>query len=419
MGNKDVLVIGAGISGMAASMLLAKAGVLVHLVEKESYIGGAAIKFEDVFTNLECATCMLAPLEQDLLEEPNIHLRTLSRMIDLQGEKGRFKVKVHSDARFVSLENCIGCGACYDACPVSVPNEFEEGLSQRKAIYLPCAGALPNVPRIDPQQCLRFKGEECTACQEACVFEAIEYGQKDEEIELEVGAVIIATGLRPMEIGRLQDFAHGTHPGIYTAMEFERLFASNGPTEGEILLRDGTVPKKVALVHCVGRKEGEVCSAVCCRYLLKFRHYLGSKVPGVELLELHSDLCLPRPGDESFMKRMIGDGRGALRSLASRVEVKDGRIKVVHGAKGTEEEVDMVILSPALLPGPDQKEMAEAWGLKTDEQGYLVEDEAMEIAGRPGVYVIGCARGPKDIQGSVDEALAAVGRVLSDAREGP
>ncbi|GAG23131.1 unnamed protein product, partial [marine sediment metagenome] len=174
----DVLVIGAGITGVEASLLLSNSGRKVHLVEKTSYTGGTVIKFEEVFSNMECSTCMVAPIQQELLQDKNINLLTLTEVEDVKGSSGNFTVKIHKKARYVDMQNCIGCDACFEPCPVSLKNEFEEGLSERKAIYVPCAGALPNVPMIDTEHCLRFKGKDCKACQEACMFEAIDFKQK-------------------------------------------------------------------------------------------------------------------------------------------------------------------------------------------------------------------------------------------------
>jgi heterodisulfide reductase subunit A len=177
--NTPVLVIGGGIAGIETSLLLANSGRKVYLVEKTSYIGGNVIKFEEVFPNMDCATCMIAPKQQELLADENIELLRLSQVESVSGSAGDFSVKVRKNASYVDLDNCIGCNACFDPCPVEVDNEFEEGLAKRKAIYIPCAGALPNVPVIDTENCVRFKGKECQACQEAGMFEAIDYNQKD------------------------------------------------------------------------------------------------------------------------------------------------------------------------------------------------------------------------------------------------
>ena len=155
----DVLVIGAGIAGMEASLLAARAGKKVCLVEKLPLIGGNIIKNEESFPHLECSTCMVAPIQQDILQNPNIDIMTLSTVEKAGGEAGDFTVSIHKKARYVSLAACIGCGMCYEPCPVPLKNEWEENLADKKAIYVPCTGALPNVPVIDPEHCLQISGK--------------------------------------------------------------------------------------------------------------------------------------------------------------------------------------------------------------------------------------------------------------------
>ena len=276
MNSSDrVLVIGAGIAGMEASLLLAKAGKQIIIVEKLPVIGGNTIKNEESFPNLECSTCMVAPVQQEVLQNPNIDVMTLSSVKNVEGESGDYTVTVHKKARYVSLTDCIGCGMCYEPCPITLKNEWEENLTDKKAIYVPCDGSLPNVPTIDPEHCLHINGKKsCTACQEACMFGAIDYSQKDEEIDINVGAIIVATGFELFDAKKLSNFGYGKFPGVYTSMEFERLFASNGPTSGELVLRKGNKsPDSIAVVHCVGRKEQGYCSSVCCMAAFKYAHF--------------------------------------------------------------------------------------------------------------------------------------------------
>jgi len=240
---------------MEASLILADAGMKVHLVEKDSLIGGQTIKFEEVYPNMECATCMLAPKQQEVLQHENITLYLLSQVKKTEGSAGEFKVQIGKKARYVSLINCIGCGACYDPCPVSLDNEFEQGMSQKKAIAVACPGALPNVPAIDADNCLRLNGKKkgCNACEQACGFGAIDFTEKDETINLEVGAIIVATGFDQFDVSGLAQFGYGKHPNVYTAMEFERLYAQNGPTEGKLTLREERPIKSAGIIHCIGR----------------------------------------------------------------------------------------------------------------------------------------------------------------------
>jgi len=417
--NTDVLVIGAGIAGIEASLMLSKADRKVHLVEKTSYTGGTTIKFEEVFSNMECSTCMVAPRQQELLQDKNINLLTLANVEEVKGSFGAFTVKIHKKARYVNMDNCIGCNACFDPCPVSLKNEFEEGLNERKAIYVPCAGALPNVPMIDTDHCLRFKGKKCTACQEACMFEAIDYNQKDEKFELKVGAIIVATGFSLFDTKKLPRYSYGKIYDVYTSLEFERLYASNGPTEGNIVLKNGKTPKNVAIIHCVGRDEKGYCSSVCCMYSLKFNHYLKSKIPEIKISEFYTDLSIPGKSHQKFYEKMKETNVDMIR--AGQIEVvKQGKEIEVKYNNGTGKKnsltVDMVILAPAIEPGNNAPELAKNLGITLDEYGFLKEENpyvSSVISSKPGVFIVGCAQGAKNIQDSVSQASAAVGKILS------
>ena len=417
--SDDVLVIGSGIAGIEASLLISKAGKKVHLVEKTSYTGGMVIKFEEVFSNLECSTCMVAPRQQELLQDKNIDLIMLAEVEEISGVPGNFKVKIHKKPRYVDIENCIGCGACFDPCPVSLKNEFEEGLSERKAIYVPCAGALPNVPMIDTEHCLRFNGKDCQACKEACMFEAIDFNQKDEIIEINVGAIIIATGFRTFDPAQIPRYGYKKLDNVYTALEFERLYASNGPTEGKILLKNGKSPRSVAIIHCVGRDEKGYCSSVCCLYSLKFNHYLKSKIPDIKISEFYKDLCIPGKLHQKFYEKMKETGANLIFSENVEVNKQGEKIVVKYSNKTGKKEslpVDMVILSPAIEPPDESSKLAETLGISLDKYGFFKEDEqdfSSVVTSKPGVFIVGCAQGPKNIQESVAQAKAAVGKILS------
>lgn len=415
----DVLVIGAGIAGIEASLLLSNSGRKVHLIEKTSYTGGTVIKFEEVFSNMECSTCMVAPIQQELLQDKNINLLTLAEVEDVKGSSGNFTVKIRKRARYVDLQNCIGCDACFEPCPVSLKNEFEEGLSERKAIYVPCAGALPNVPMIDTEHCLRFKGKDCKACQEACMFEAIDFNQKDEQIELKVAAIIAATGFNTVDPKQIPQYGYEKFDDVYTAFEFERLYASNGPTEGNIILKNGQAPKSAAIIHCVGRDQKGYCSSVCCMYSLKFNHYLKSKIPNIKISEFYTDLCIPGKSHQKFYEKMKETGADMIR--ASEIEVtKQGKETAVKYNNGNGKKnsiyVDMVILASAVEPREDASKLAKILDIPIDEYGFFKEenqDVSSVITSKPGVFIAGCAQGAKNIQDSVSQANAAVGKILS------
>jgi len=417
--NSDILIIGAGVAGIEASLMLSKSDRKVHLVEKTSYTGGTTIKFEEVFSNMECSTCMVAPIQQEILHDKNINLLTLAEVEDVKGSIGDITVKIHKKARYVDMENCIGCNACFEPCPVRLKNEFEENLSERKAIYVPCAGALPNVPMIDTEHCLRFNGKDCQACQEACMFEAIDFNQKDEQIELKVGAIIVATGYSTYNVEQAPQYGYGKIDDVYTALEFERLYASNGPTEGKIVLKNGKTPTSAAIIHCVGRDDKGYCSSVCCLYSLKFNHYLTSKIPEIKISEFYTDLCIPGKSHQKFYEKMKGKGTTFIRT--SDIEVtKQGKGIVItyhdEGGKKNSTIVDMVILAPALIPREDASKLANVLGIPVGEYGFFKEEEhtnSSVVTSKPGVFIVGCSQGPKNIQDSVAQASAAVGKILA------
>lgn len=419
MKNQNVLVIGSGVAGMEASLILADAGLKVHLVEKDSLIGGQTIKFEEVYPNMECATCMLAPKQQEVLQHDNITLYLLSEVKKTEGSLGEFKVQIEKKARYVSLINCIGCGACYDPCPVSLDNEFEEGMSQKKAIYVSCPGALPNAPAIDPENCVRLNGKkkDCNACEEACGFDAIDFTEKDETINLDVGAIIVATGFDQFDVNSLPEFGYGKHPNVYTAMEFERLYAQNGPTSGKLTLREDKPIKSAGIIHCMGREEIGYCSGVCCMYSMKFAHFIKDKAPEAKIHEFHTDLCIPGKSHQKFydgLKNKIE----FTRYEDIEVKGKNGNLEISYTNNGKKNSIkpDMVILSPAMVPSAGTENLAKILGISQDSMGFFsTQNQNLSPidSEKEGIFVIGCAEGPKDIPESVSQAEAAAGRVLS------
>ncbi len=417
-----VLVIGAGIAGMEASLMMAKAGKKVFLVEKLSLIGGNAIKNEESFPNMECSTCMVAPIQQAILQDPKIETLTLSTVESIEGVAGNFTVSILKKARYASMTDCIGCGMCYEPCPVSISNEWEENLGEKKAIYVPTAGSLPNVPAIDAERCLKLSGkEECNACVEACIFGAIDLSETDEQLTIEVGAILLATGSDLYDAGQLAQFGYGQYSGVYTSMEFERLFASNGPTSGEITIRNSDrQPKTVAMIHCVGREEQGYCSGVCCLYSFKFAHFLKHKLGEVQVFNLYTDICVPDKTHQKFFENIKEKTRLIFHSSMKDIKVTESgtEINVAYidaQGKNASLDVDMVVLAPAMVPGKDVAELARIAGIETDDLGFMISRpgglSTVETI-RDGVFIAGTVEGPKDSQSSVTQAEAAVGGML-------
>ncbi len=424
--QSDVLVVGAGMAGISAALTLAQRNRKVYLVEKLPSIGGKVALYEHVFPTLKCASCVLDPVADEVLHHEQIEILTYSAVEEVLGFYGNFVVKVNRKARFVDTTTCIGCEACFEVCPVKVSNEYNEGLDKRRAIYIPYPGALPNVAVIDKEHCLRWQGEDCNACQEACPFGCIKYEEANQVMELKVGAIVVATGFDIFDSTRAPQYGYGKIEDVYTSLEFERLLNSTGPTEGKIVLKSGRSPQSIALVHCVGSrtsKFNEHCSGVCCTYLLKFAHQVKKKLPGVSIAELYSDFCLPGKEAQRFFGNVSGENGPEFfhmkDSSSTEIVQENGRILIkyvdVHGESKTVTS-DMVVLGPAVEGTREAPALAEIFGISLDESGFFVEENpSLEPVSsvRAGVFLAGCAQGPKDIHTSVADGQAAAGKILS------
>jgi len=421
----DVLVVGAGVAGIGAALTLAQKNRKVYLIERLPSIGGKVARYEDLFPNLECASCVLEPELDEVFHKENIQILTCCEVEEVLGFFGNFTVKIREKARFVDVDACIGCGACFDACPVKVVNEFNEGLDERKAIYIPYPGALPNVAVIDRGGCVRFNGGECNACQLSCPFGAIHYDAVEKIHELKVGAVVLATGFDLFDPKRAPQYGYGKFDNIYTSLEFERITNSDGPTGGKIQLKDGRAPQSVAIIHCVGsrsERHNEYCSGICCMYSLKFAHLLKDKLPEVKISQFYSDLCLPAKDNQRFLSDLFKKGIELVRlKAAESIEItkKEEKLLVTYkGIFGKEEKAafDMVILSPAVEPTQDATKIARLFDISQDEYGFFAEEHnklAPVSTSTEGIFIAGCAQGPRDIQSSVAQGQAAAGRILS------
>jgi heterodisulfide reductase subunit A len=429
--NTDVLVIGAGPAGMEAALLLAKADRKVYLVERNSFIGGRVARYEDVFPKMECASCMLEPNMDEVLHNENIELLNYSGIQEVLGFLGNFVVKISKKARFVDKDKCIGCGACYGPCPVKVKNEFDYNLSDRKAIYIPYEGALPNVPVIDKTSCLRFSGQDCNICKEACLFDAINYDDKDETLEKNVGGIIVATGFELFDPSVLPKFGYGKIPEVYTSLEFERILSQTGPTGGKLLMKNSKEPESIAIIHCVGSRDEnykEYCSSVCCLYALKFTHMIKKHLPTAKVYEIYADWCLPGKDSQAFLDSLKnwGNIQFIRTSLPMNIESKQSVDRIdlscadVSGKK-REISADMVILCPAMIPAKDTSKLAEIFSITLSKDGFFAEGHtklAPVSTNIEGIFIAGCSQGPKDIQNSVAQGAAAAGQFLSSLMPG-
>ncbi len=427
--NPDVMVVGGGIAGIQASLELAETGKKVYLVERTPSIGGHMSQFDKTFPTLDCSACILTPKMDAVLQSRNIELLTYCEVEEIKGFVGNFDVKIRQKARYVDHNKCNACLACTEKCPGKGVSEFDEGLVKRKAIYIPFPQAVPQKPVIDAKSCtFLIKGKGCKLCQKVCEQGAIDYEQKDSFIDVKVGAVIMATGYDLMDTAPLIQYGYGKFPAVYHALEVERLFNAAGPTSGKVVMRDGRQPASVAILHCIGSRDKnnyEYCSRVCCMYSLKFAHLMKEKT-GADVYQLYIDMRTPGKGYEEFYDRLLEEDVKFVRGKAARVTDKTNDMeepgKLVVEVEDTLTQkfmripVDMVVLSPAMKPRADAKDMARLFNLSTDKYGFFMEKHpklAPLSTMTDGVFIAGACQGPKDIPDTVSQATGAAAEALT------
>jgi len=364
----------------------------------------------------------------------NVKLMTYSEIAEVSGYVGNFKVKIRKKPRYVDEDKCTGCGVCQEKCPWGAPNEFDVGLGQRKAIYTPFPQAVPNIPVIDREVCAYFLKGKCRACEKFCEAKAINFEQTEELVEVDVGSIIVSTGFDSLDPSAIVQYGYGRYDNVYTGLQFERMSNASGPTGGKLQLRDGSPPKSVAILHCVGSRDKnyhEYCSRVCCMYSLKFSHIIREKIPDADIYQLYIDLRCFGKGYEEFYNRLQAEGVNFIRGRAAEVtdlaETLDEKGKLIVLCEDTliglqrRVPVDMVILSCALEPRADAGEVAKLLNISRSADGFFLErhpklDPVATMT--DGIFVVGCCQGPKDIPDTVAQASAAAARVLSMISKG-
>jgi heterodisulfide reductase subunit A len=424
----SVLIIGGGIAGIQAALNIADSNHKVYLVEQTPSIGGRMIQLDKTFPTLDCSSCILTPKMAAVGSHPNIELMTYSEVEEVSGYIGNFKVKVRKMPRYVDSELCNGCGVCIEKCPWKADSEFDMGLGKRKAIYTPFPQAVPNIPVIDTETCVYFKKGTCKACEKFCPTGAIAWDQKEETVELEVGAIIVATGYDLFDPSPLTQYGYGRLDNVFTSLEFERMCSATGPTEGELVLKDGSTPQSVAIIHCVGSRDKnyyEYCSRVCCMYALKYSHLIKEKIEA-DIYQLYIDMRCYGKGFEEFYQRLSDEGVNFIRGKVAQVtdqtvsDEEKGKLVVVSEdtllGRMVRIPADMVILCPAMVPRADAGEVARRLLLSRGADGFFLEKhpklEPVSTV-NDGVFVVGCAQGPKDVPDTVAQASAGAAEALS------
>ncbi|MEF8834581.1 MAG: CoB--CoM heterodisulfide reductase iron-sulfur subunit A family protein [Candidatus Thermoplasmatota archaeon] len=423
--KKDVLVIGGGISGVQSALDLAEKGYEVVIVDRKPSIGGNMVKLDKTFPTDDCSICISAPKMVETSRHENIDLLTYSEVKDMSGSAGNFNVDVWRKTKYVDPDECTGCGDCADVCPVEVPNEFDEELSTRKAIYVEYPQSVPLSYTIDYDNCVG-----CGACERVCDAEAIQFLERSEQIKLDVGSVILATGYEMMEPDEWrEEYGYDQYDDVLTALEYERLLSSSGPTEGEVLKpSDGEEPEEVAWIQCVGsrckQKGMPYCSRVCCMYATKEASITIGDNPDIDTHVHYMDLRAYGKDFQQYYQKAEEKGVNYRRGRPSRVyKTEDGKLAIEY--EDTEKgevktnKVDMVVLSSAIVPSEGNEELAEKMGIEVDENGFFKSKDTLTApmeSTREGIYLAGCSQSPKDIPDSVAQASGAASRALESLK---
>lgn len=433
--TKRALVIGGGVAGIQAALDIADSGCEVVLVEREPSIGGKMAGLSETFPTLDCSQCILTPRMVETGQHPNIKLYSYSEVEGVEGFVGNFSVTIRKKARYIDIDKCTGCGECWTKCPSKkTPSEFDYGLANRTAIYMPFPQAVPARPVIDKNACVKFKTGKCGLCQKRCLAGAINFEDEDKLVTEQVGAIITATGYQLYDIGKDQpnaklsgygEYGYGEYADVITSLQFERLSSASGPTSGEIKRpSDGETPKKIVFVSCVGSRDNakgiSYCSKICCMYTAKHTMLYKHKVHDGEAHVFYMDIRAGGKNYEEFVRRAIEqDGAIYHRGRVSKITRENGKL-IVRGAdtlagEPVTIEADMVVLAAAMRPAKGVLELAQKLKLAYDEFGFLSESHPKlrpVETNTAGIFVCGACQAPKDIPEAVAQASAAAGKVL-------
>lgn len=420
-----VLVIGAGIAGIQASLDIANKGFEVVLVEKEQSIGGRMSQLGKTFPTLDCSACILTPRMVEVATHPGIKMLTYSEVEEVSGFIGNFKAKIRKKSRGLDESLCTGCGTCIEKCPTKVPGDYDGGMGKRKAIYTLFPQAVPNIPVLDRTVCQFITSGKCGVCKKICPAGAIDYEKEDEIIEEDIGAIVVATGFDPFDPTSKEEYGFGTYKNVITGLQLERLLHTAGPTKGEVKRpSDGKIPNRIAFVQCVGSRDehaNKYCSRVCCMYAIKNALLIKEHDPSAEIFIYYIDIRAFGKGYEEFYKRAQEAGIKFMRGRAAEIFQKQDTSNLVIRADDTllgiitENEVDMVVLSVGMVPRADASKIQRMLGIAASPDGFFMEAHAKL---RPvdtlvdGVFLAGTAQGPKDIPDTVAQAKGAASGAL-------
>ena len=427
--TKRALVIGGGIAGIQTALDIADAGFPVDIVETKPTIGGKMAQLDKTFPTLDCAACILTPKMVDVAQNENIRIFSYSEVTEVKGFVGNFDVTIKKKARYVKEDLCTGCGACTEKCPMKkVPNEFNLGMDNRRAIYIPFAQAVPKVATIDPNACNMLKNGKCGVCAKVCTAGAIDYTQKDEFINEKYGAIVVATGFNPISMEKFDEFAYSQSKDVITSLEFERLTNAAGPTAGKLLRpSDLKHPHTIVFVQCVGsrcsacaEKGKEYCSKICCMYTAKHAMLTRDKYPDTEVYVFYIDVRTPGKNFDEFYRRAVEEyGVKYIKGMVGKVTPEGDKLKVQASDLLTNKQLhidaDLVVLAAAIEPDKSARPLATMLTASMDTNDFFTEAHPkLRPVESPtaGVFLSGACQGPKDIPETVSQAGAAASKVI-------
>ncbi|MFX0107214.1 MAG: hydrogenase iron-sulfur subunit [Candidatus Hodarchaeota archaeon] len=419
--TQRALVVGGGVAGMTAALELADGGTETVIVEWDGFLGGHMAKWDKLFPTFDCSICILGPMMTRVARHPNIRTMTLTSVTGVKGAIGNYRVTVKQRARFVDLESCTGCNRCIEVCPVTVSDEYNYGLGDRKAMVRPITDAVPLAPYIDPEHCVG-----CQSCAGVCEPKSLRYDEVDRTETIEVGAVILATGFKPFDARIVEEYGYGENPDVITSLELERLVNPGGPSGGKLVRpSDGKTPKRIVFVPCVGSRSERLkrpyCSRVCCTAAVKEVVQVKQQLPDTEAYVFYIDMRTFGKGQEELYKRASREYKvNFVRGSIGEVVQDPVRGTTIVRAEDTllqrqmELEVDLVVLMVGMDAEPSNVTLSNQFRAPLDENGFFLEQHPKlgpSTTASKGVFLAGVAQGPKDIADTVAHAGLAASKV--------